>query len=175
MCSVSNVRKWSNTLWPDCHIRLRLTLLHCHHHAGLFESGQVNYVECLSKIKWILSIIFHAIYEVVCIQLAHFSHDDWENMCTLFYYHHTVCHCLGLRHEMYVFLYPFRSETIIVFPLQHDNHSNAAQVSSIYMGLSWQIVQYYFGIIYSGRHMHFFNSIFFLSLISNFTNCELML
>ena len=35
-----------------------------------------------------LSIIFHAIYGAVCIQLSHFSYDDCETGCTLSYYHH---------------------------------------------------------------------------------------
>ena len=38
-----------------------------------------------SKIKSILSIIFHAIYGAVRIELTHFSYDDFENMCTLSY------------------------------------------------------------------------------------------
>ena len=40
--------------------------------------------ECVSKIKSVLSIIFHAIYGgAVCIQLNHLSYDDYENMCSL--------------------------------------------------------------------------------------------
>ena len=45
-------------------------------------------VECVPKIKWILSIIFHTIYAAVCIQLTHFSYDDWDNTRTLSYHHH---------------------------------------------------------------------------------------
>ena len=41
---------------------------------------QVHSVECASKIKSVLSIIFHVIYGAVCIQLTHFSCDDCENM-----------------------------------------------------------------------------------------------
>ena len=39
-------------------------------------------IECVSKIRLVLSIIFHAIYGAVCIQLTHFSYDDCENTCT---------------------------------------------------------------------------------------------
>ena len=43
--------------------------------------------ECASKIKSILSSVFHAIYGAVRIQLTHWSYDDCENMCTLSYDH----------------------------------------------------------------------------------------
>ena len=42
----------------------------------------------VSKIKSIHSIIFHAIYGAVCIQLTNLSYDDYEHICTLSYYHH---------------------------------------------------------------------------------------
>ena len=44
----------------------------------------------MSKIKLIVSIIFHAIYGAVCIQLTNSSHKDFENRCTLSYYHHQI-------------------------------------------------------------------------------------
>ena len=44
---------------------------------------QVYSVECVSKIKSILAIIFHAIYGVVCKQRTRVSYDDCENTCTL--------------------------------------------------------------------------------------------
>ena len=47
-------------------------------------------LECVSKIRSVLSIIFHVIYGAVCIQLAHFSFDDCENTCTLSFYHHQI-------------------------------------------------------------------------------------
>ena len=52
----------------------------------------VRYIlsECVSRIKSILSVIFHAIYGAVCIQLTHLSYDDYENACTLSYYHHQM-------------------------------------------------------------------------------------
>ena len=62
-------------------------------------------VECVSKIKSILSIIRHVIYGAVCIQFAHISNDYCENTCTLSYYHHQIgsmvhCHFKGLCHKM---------------------------------------------------------------------------
>ena len=42
-------------------------------------------LECVSKIKSIFSIICHAIYGAVRIHLIHFSCDDCENTCTLYY------------------------------------------------------------------------------------------
>ena len=47
-------------------------------------------VEWVSKIRSILSIIFHATYGSLCIQLTDFSYDDFENTYTLFYYHHQI-------------------------------------------------------------------------------------
>ena len=47
-------------------------------------------VECVSKMKSILSIIFHAIYGAGRIQLTHFSYDDYEKICILSYYHHQI-------------------------------------------------------------------------------------
>ena len=76
---------------------LHFTLLHRHHYADLSES--IELLKCLSgtfclervsKIKSILSIIFHAIYGAVRIQLTHFSYDDCENTCTLSYHHHQI-------------------------------------------------------------------------------------
>ena len=63
---------------------------------------QVHSVECVSKIKSIPSVSFHAILGAVCIQLTHLSYDDCENTCTLSYYHHQIwrpiCHSLALGH-----------------------------------------------------------------------------
>ena len=38
------------------------------------------FVECVSKIKHILSVIHYTICGAVCIQFTHFSCDDWENI-----------------------------------------------------------------------------------------------
>ena len=42
------------------------------------------------RLSHFFSIIFHAIYEAVCIQLTHFCYDYCENGCTLSYYHHQI-------------------------------------------------------------------------------------
>ena len=49
-----------------------------------------SFVEYVSKIKSVLSIIFLAIYGAVCIQLTHFTYDDYENTCTSSNYHHQI-------------------------------------------------------------------------------------
>ena len=63
------------------------------------NAPQLHSVEFVSKIKSILSVIFHSIYGVVCIRLTNFSYDDCENMRTLSYwqikmfnqyYHHQI-------------------------------------------------------------------------------------
>ena len=59
------------------------TLPNYHHYADAS-------VECVSKIKSLFKIIFHAIYGAVCIQLTYFPYDDCESMCTLFYYYHQI-------------------------------------------------------------------------------------
>ena len=72
---------------------LHFTLPHYHHYTDvpegteLLNTCRILSVECVSNIKSILSIIFHAIYRVVCIQLTHFSYDDCENKWTLSYHH----------------------------------------------------------------------------------------
>ena len=49
---------------------------------------KIYFVECVSKIKHILSVIHYTICGAVCFQFTHFLCDDWENIYTLFYYHH---------------------------------------------------------------------------------------
>ena len=44
----------------------------------------------MSKIKHILSVIHYTICGAVCFQFTHFPCDDWENIYTLFYYHHQI-------------------------------------------------------------------------------------
>ena len=63
--------------------------------------------ECVSNIKFILWVIFYAIYGAVCIQLTHLCYDNCENTCTLSYCHHrigiwSICHCLGSGHATMV-------------------------------------------------------------------------
>ena len=69
---------------------------HYHHCANLSEDFKLIkslsdiFVECVSKIKHILSIIHYAICGAVCFQINHFSCDDWESIYTLSYYHHQI-------------------------------------------------------------------------------------
>ena len=75
-------------------ICLHITPPHHHHYEHLSEV--LNFLigtfclECVSKIKSVLSIIFHAIFGAVHIQLTHFSYDNCENMCTLSSYNHQI-------------------------------------------------------------------------------------
>ena len=67
---------------------------HYHHCANLSEgielinAGQIYFVEYVSKIKNIVSVIHYTICGAVCFQFIHFSCDDWENIHTLSHYHH---------------------------------------------------------------------------------------
>ena len=40
----------------------------------------IYFVECVSKIKHIFSVIHYTIYGAVCLQFTHFPYDDWENI-----------------------------------------------------------------------------------------------
>ena len=74
--------------------KTRNNALHQYHHcADLSEgiepkcfSGTFS-LECVSKIKSILPVIFHAMYGAVRIQRTHFSYGDCENTCTWSYNH----------------------------------------------------------------------------------------
>ena len=73
---------------------LHITLPHYHHYTDKSEGiellkclSSTFCLECVSKIKSILSSIFHAIYRAVRIQI---THDDCENTYTLSYYHHQI-------------------------------------------------------------------------------------
>ena len=51
---------------------------------NFWNACHVNSVECPSKIKSIISVIFQAIYGLARIQLStHISYNDCENACTL--------------------------------------------------------------------------------------------
>ena len=51
---------------------------------------QIYFVECVSKIRHILSVIHYTICGAVCFQFTHFPCDDWDNIYTLSYYHHQI-------------------------------------------------------------------------------------
>ena len=77
-------------------VSLYSTPSHHHHCANLSEGIELIkclsdiFVECVSKIKHILSVIHYTICGAVCFQFTHFSCDDWENIYTLSYYHHQI-------------------------------------------------------------------------------------
>ena len=54
----------------------------------LSNASQIYFVEYLSKIKPILSVVHYTICGAACFQFSHFRCDDWENTYTLSYYHH---------------------------------------------------------------------------------------
>ena len=86
---------WTHICICIKHITLLLSLL-CfvllclYHQFWIHVMYILLFVRCVSKIKSILSIIFHAIYGAVCIQLTHFSYTDCENTWTLSYYQHQI-------------------------------------------------------------------------------------
>ena len=61
-----------------------------YHYADVSEGLEL--VKCLSTIfcrvctRW----IFHAIYEVVCVQLTNWSYDECDNAVTSSYHHHQI-------------------------------------------------------------------------------------
>ena len=57
---------------------------------NLQTACQIYFVECVSKIKNILSVIHYTICGAVWFQFTPFSCDDWENIYTLSYYHHQI-------------------------------------------------------------------------------------
>ena len=84
-CSVYGLCKRSDTLWPAGRVRLfadytiSLSSL-CRLIGRQWTSKmlQVYAAECASKT--ILAIIFHSIYETVCLQLTQFACHDFENV-----------------------------------------------------------------------------------------------
>ena len=71
----------------------------------------VRFVECVSKIKHILSVIHYTICGAVCLQFTYFLRDDWDNIYTLSYYHHQIGSMnyypfvMKQWYALYVFLY----------------------------------------------------------------------
>ena len=72
----------------------------------LQNACQIHFVECVSKSKHIISVIHYAICRAVCFQFTHFHCDDWENIYTLFYYHHQI----GSMKYMYYPMFRVRSQ-----------------------------------------------------------------
>ena len=65
---------------------LYITSSHYHHCVNLSEDNelinacQIYFVECVSEIKHILSVIHYTIYGAVCLQFTHFPCGDWEDI-----------------------------------------------------------------------------------------------
>ena len=76
-------------------ICLLIKLPHYHHYKDLSESIELlkclsgNSVTRVSNIYSILTIIFHAIFGAVLIELTHFSYND-ENTYIVSHYHHQI-------------------------------------------------------------------------------------
>ena len=121
-----DVHTYSRIFWPDgrmclfAHHTTALSALYADLSVGielLKCSSDIFCLESESKIKSILSIVFHALYGAVRIQRTHFSYDDCVNSCTLSYCHHQISimthfPLLGVGHEtmiyaLYVFLYSY--------------------------------------------------------------------
>ena len=57
---------------------------------NLWNACQIYFVECVSKIKHILSVIHYTICGAVCFQFTHYPCYDWENIYTLSFHHHQI-------------------------------------------------------------------------------------
>ena len=69
---------------PTCYDEYHLKTL------TLWNACRIYFVECVSTIRHILSVIHYTIQWSVCFQLTHFPCDDCENIYTLSYYHHQI-------------------------------------------------------------------------------------
>ena len=57
---------------------------------NLWNACQIYFVECVSQIRHILSVIHYTISGAVCFQFTHFPCDDWESIYALSYHHHQI-------------------------------------------------------------------------------------
>ena len=77
-------------------VYLYITPSHYHHFANLSEdierinTCQIYFVECVSKIKHILSVVHYTICGAVCFQFTYSPCDGWDNTYNLSYYRHQV-------------------------------------------------------------------------------------
>ena len=97
--------------WQIVLVCLYGTPSHYHHCVNLSEgielACQIYFVECVSKIKQMFSVIHYTICGAVCFQFTHSSCGDWENIYTLSYYQHQIGSMnynpfLGLGHDTMV-------------------------------------------------------------------------
>ena len=74
---------------------------------NLWNACQIYFVECVSKIKYVLSVIHYTICGAVCFQFTHFSCDDWDDwvLCLIIIIKSevwTITNFFGLGHETMV-------------------------------------------------------------------------
>ena len=117
-CAVYDECKYSDTFWLADRTRLfvqytislsSLCKLIWRHWTYKIPVRYI-FVECVSKIKHILSVIHYIICGAVCFQFTHFCCDDWDNiyiyiLCLIIIIKSevwTISHCLGLDHETMV-------------------------------------------------------------------------
>ena len=98
LCSLWWVQIFGYVLACRSYFFLYITPSRYHHCVSLFEDIELITclsdifcrVECVSKIKHILSGIHYTICGAVCFQFTHSPCDDWESICTSSYYHHQI-------------------------------------------------------------------------------------
>ena len=139
---------------------LYITPSHYHHCCKIickhwtWNVCQIYFVECVSKIEHILSVIHYSIYGAVCFQFTQFPHDDWENilLCLIIIIKSevwTIIHCLGLGHEtmvcavcLFIFLLEWQ-----VF-LWHSNKNNCNPTIILFPCKAIAIINRYWSVRY---------------------------
>ena len=95
-CAVYDDCKYSDTFWLADRTRLfvqnTISLCKLIWRHWTYNACQIYFVECVSKIKHILSVIHYTICGTVCFQFTNFPCDDWENIYILYmsYFHHQI-------------------------------------------------------------------------------------
>ena len=94
--SISNILNFQESWCIDTlHLSISSNLDKYHisyiDHTGIKKLHlRIYFVECVSKIKHILSVIHYTICGAVCFQFINFPCGDWENIYTLSYYHNQI-------------------------------------------------------------------------------------
>ena len=109
-CAVYDECKYSDSFWLAD--RIRLFVQSVHHliiiivqtylkALNIQNTCQIYFVECVSKIKHILSLIHYTICGAVCFQFTHFSCDDWDNI-------YILCLIIIIKSEVWTITHFFR-------------------------------------------------------------------
>ena len=112
-----------------------ITLPHYHHYADISEGielikclSDIFCLECVSKIRSVLSIMLHAIYGAACIQLTQLSNKDCENTFTWSYHDHQIESMTifynGMRCMSFYILTPQTPNVYFPWRTQHENIPN---------------------------------------------------